>query len=326
MIIDKNPLISVVICAFSSKRFDMTIDCIHSIFNNTYKNYEILLVVDGNHELKQKMDDKFKDNKNVIVSGNGKNEGPSIARNKGIYDAKGDIIAFIDDDAFAEPDWLERIAKDFSEYPEILVVGGKLLPDYESGVKKLPEEILWIVGGTYKGHPENRQTVRNVFTGNMAVKRDVFNDIMFEVPYNHGKKGFLSPIKQLEDTVFCIRVNDKKQNSVLYDPEIVAYHYVPKERLSLKYIFDRTFSEGILKAKIGKIDVKDNDKVLSYEHGYLIMVLVSIIKNFCTLKIRNAFLLSLTVSCVALGYICCSLQEKYLNIKRRIICKTTELA
>lgn len=309
-----NPFISVVICAYSSKRFDMTIDCIHSIFNNTYKNYEIILVVDGNKELKRKMDDKFKGIDNIIIIGGEKNEGPSVARNTGVICTKGDIVAFIDDDAFATPDWLERIAKDFSEYHDILVVGGKLLPVYENGSKKLPEEILWIVGGTYKGHPDKKQLIRNVFTGNMAVRKYVFKDIIFEIPYDNKNNGFFSPIKQLEDTVFCIRVNDKKSGSVLYDPDIVAYHHVPKERLSIKYIFDRTFSEGILKAKIGRINVKDNGKVLYHEYGYLGMVLTSIIKNLCTLKIRDAFLLSFTISSVGLGYIGCILQEKYSSI------------
>lgn len=91
----KNPLISVIICAFSLKRFDMTVDCIHSIFDNTYKNYEIILVIDGNHELKQRMDQEFKESKNMTIIENEKNEGPSISRNRGVEYTKGDIVAFI---------------------------------------------------------------------------------------------------------------------------------------------------------------------------------------------------------------------------------------
>lgn len=316
---DKSPLISVVICAFSLKRFDMTIDCIHSIFNNTYKNHEIVLVIDGNHELKQRMDLELKENKDVMIIENEKNEGPSISRNRGVEYAKGCIVAFIDDDAFATRNWLENIVKDFSEYPEIFAVGGKLLPSYEIGAKKLPEELLWLVGGTYKGHPENRQLIRNVFTGNMAVKRYIFKDINFEIMIDK-KENNLS--HQLEDTLFCIRLNNRKFGTVLYDPEIIAYHHIPNERLKIRSIVKRAFDEGILKAKLEDLNRKENkenkdrkEKTLSSEHSYLNTVLISIIKSLLTLKIRNCALMSLTVLSVSIGYASCLLKDRYLNVR-----------
>lgn len=298
-----NPLVSVVICAFSLKRFDMTIDCIHSIFGNTYENYEIILVIDGNHELKQRMDLEFKDSKNMVIIENEKNEGPSISRNRGVKCARGDIVAFIDDDAFATMYWLENIVKDFLEYPEILTVGGKLLPVYEAGAKTLPEELLWLVGGTYKGHPENKQFIRNVFTGNMAVKRVIFKDINFEIMIDN-KKNNLS--HQLEDTLFCVRINNIKSGTVLYDPEIIAYHHVPNDRLKIHSIVRRAFDEGILKAKLESLNRnngvnRNND--LSSEYSYLNKILISIIKSLLTLKIRNCMLMSLIVLSVSLGYV-----------------------
>ncbi len=324
----ENPLVSVIVCAFSLKRFDMTINCIHSIFNNTYKNCEIILVIDGNHELKQRMDQEFKENKDMIIIENEKNEGSSVSRNRGVEYAKGDIVAFIDDDAFATQNWLENIVKDFLEYPEIFAVGGKLLPVYEDGANRLPEELLWLVGGTYKGHPENKQLIRNVFTGNMAVKRYIFKDINFEIMIDK-KKNNLS--HQLEDTLFCVRLNSKKAGTVLYDPEIIAYHHVSNDRLKVRSIVKRAYDEGVLKAKLEDLDrrnndieiiemkkmkkMKDDDKTLSNEHSYLNIVLISIIKSFLTLKIRNFTLMSLTVLCVLSGYAGFLLKERYLNTR-----------
>ncbi len=322
--IDNNPLISVIICAFSSKRFDMTKNCIYSIFDNTYKNYEIILVIDGNHELKQRMEQELKKIENITIIENEKNVGPSVSRNRGVESATGDIIAFIDDDAFATRNWLENIVKDFSEYPEIFAVGGKLLPFYEVGANRLPEELLWLVGGTYKGHPENKQLIRNVFTGNMAVKRDIFKEINFEIMIDR-KKNNLS--HQLEDTQFCVRLNNKKSGTVLYDPEIIAYHHIPNTRLNVRSIIKRAFDEGVLKANLEDINRendlknrkrKDENKTLSIEYNYLNILLISIIKSFSKLKIRDGMLMSLTILSVSLGYAGYLLKERYLNIKPSI--------
>jgi glycosyltransferase involved in cell wall biosynthesis len=300
----KNALVSVIICAFSTKRFDMTVDCIYSIFESTYTNYEIILVIDGNEQLKYSLSDRFKDIDKVTVIGNKKDGGPSMARNHGIEIANGDILAFIDDDAYVTTEWLERIAKDFSERSDIAVVGGKLLPIYNySCNKKLPEELLWIVGCTYKGHTECRQFVRNVISANMAARRSIFGHINFKFMHT-GKNRLFVPIKQLEDTLFCIMVNKRKVDTILYDPDIIVYHNVPTERLKLSYIIKRSFSEGILKAQLEYIDHKDGgkDKVLYYEQNYLNKLLISIMRNFYTFKIRDNLLLSITIICVLLGY------------------------
>ena len=293
-----NPLISIIICAFSPKRFDMTVGCINSIFDNTYKNYEIILIIDGNERLKHKIEDRFKDIDKISVIGNEKDDGPSVARNHGIEIANGDIIAFIDDDGVAPNDWLERISKNFSDNPDIIVIGGKLLPIYNNKYR-LPEELLWIVGCTYKGHPENKQFMRNVISANMAAKKDIFKEIKFETMFKN-KNRFLAPIKQLEDTLFCVRINNIINNAVLYDPDIIVYHNVPIERLRIGYILKRTLSEGILKAKLGYIA---NKKVVSYEQNYLFILFKSIIKNSYRLRIRNSLLLSISIISVVTGYL-----------------------
>jgi glycosyltransferase involved in cell wall biosynthesis len=312
-------LISVVICTLSSKRFEMTVDCIHSIFDNTYKNYEIIVVIDGNAELKENMEHKFEDTDKIRIIGNDKDEGPSMARNHGAEVAKGDIVAFIDDDAFASSDWLKYISQNFSNYPDIIVVGGKLLPIYEDG-NKLPDEILWIVGCTYKGHAENRQFVRNVISANMAVKKNIFKEVNFESIFGKKDTVFTGPVKQLEDTLFCTRVNNIKNFAVLYDPDMIVYHNVPKDRLKFGYIIKRSFSEGILKAKLELANseyVMNNTKkneTLSQEHKYLNVILASTIKNFYTLKIRDGVLLLATVLSVSIGYVGHIFKGRYLKI------------
>ncbi len=310
----KDPLVSVVIPTFSTKRFDMTIDCINSIFNNTYKNYEIILTVDGNEKLKQKMEDKFKGVTKVRIIGEKNDNGPSIVRNRCVEIANGDIIAFIDDDAVAPTNWLSCIVKNFSDYQDVTIVGGKLLPIYNGVSGKLPEELLWIVGCTYKGHTDNKQIVRNVISANMAVKRDVFGEVSFGSVHDN-KRRFFTPIKQLEDTLFCVNVNNKRNGTILYDPDIIVGHNVSVERLGIRYIIKRSFSEGILKAQLknendrcnknktnGNCANKNDIGILSHEQNYLGILFNSIIKNLYTFKIRDCLLLCVVVTSAATGY------------------------
>lgn len=308
---NKDPLVSVIIVAFSIKRFDMTVDCIYSILNNTYKNFEIILTIDGNDQLKHKMEDRFKSIDKIRIIGDKKDEGPSIARNRCVEIANGDIVAFIDDDAFASTDWLTRIVQNFCDNKNVVIVGGKLLPIYSDDINndcksvygKLPEELLWIIGCTYKGHAETKQHVRNVISANMAAKRYIFDDVSFESICNN-KSRFFAPIKQLEDTLFCVNVYNNKSGTILYDPDTIVYHNVPAERLRLSYIIKRSFSEGILKAQLGYIGKNRNeDKVLSHEKNYLYMLLVSIVKNILIFKIKDSLLLSITIMSTMVGYI-----------------------
>ncbi len=300
--------ISIVICAYSLKRFEMIIDCIDSISHNDYKNYEIILVIDGNKDLKQKMDDKYKGIDNITIIENNKNEGPSVSRNRGVEIAKGDIIAFIDDDAFAEYGWLERIIKNFSDNPKIDACGGKLLPMYDEGAKMLPEELLWTVGCTYKGHPVERQFVRNVISANMAVRKKVFKDIKFEKMFD-GKNW------KMEDTLFGLRLSMRRKDAILYDPDMIVHHNVSRDRTKLKYIIERSYSEGKLKYDLGhmvKADFTDK-KVFSQEQNYLKILLLSIIRNSFTLRLKNALLITMVMSTVMYGYV---VKSEKTNLKK----------
>lgn len=303
---NKDTFISVVVCAFSTVRFNMTIDCIQSVINNTYKNYEIILVIDGNSELRQKMESKFKGMENIIIVENVKNEGPSVSRNLGVSYAKGDIIAFIDDDAIATPNWLEIILKNFLDYPEIYACGGKLIPVYNRYSKKLPEELLWIVGCTYKGHPEKKQFVRNVISANMAVKKEVFDEIRFEKMFD-GKNW------KMEDTLLGIRLVLRYENVILYDPANTVYHNVPSDRTKLSYVHRRALSEGILKARLGDMIGRNftDYKMFCQEHRYLSILARSIVKEFLNLRMRSFMLICIALLSTSIGFIYGSFAKRY---------------
>jgi cellulose synthase/poly-beta-1,6-N-acetylglucosamine synthase-like glycosyltransferase len=99
-----------------------------------------------------------------------------------------ELVAFIDDDAVAQLDWLELLEKNFDD-PLVIGVGGRIIPRWPSDTfLSLPEELYWIVGCSYKGLPTVKAPVRNPIGSNMIFRRAVFEKVgYFNV--NVGRLG-----------------------------------------------------------------------------------------------------------------------------------------
>lgn len=296
----KDPLVSIVFSAYKTERYPYILKAIDTISNQTYRNFETIIVVDGNEELYSILSDLKREDIRLKIMKNEKRGGPSAARNIGIFESKGDIIVITDDDVFVSPEWLEKIVKDF-ENNDILMVGGKILPDYEKGAYVLPEEVLWTVGCTYKGHPTERQIVRNVISANMAFRRELFNFISFERLSNDSNW-------RMSDTLIGIKANEVRPGSVIYDPGPVVYHNVPKERTSTFYSIKRSYTEGYLKSLLKNKSA--NQDIYNNESKYLSIMVESIIKYISTLRFRYAFTNSVILMSVGIGFVAGTLKQK----------------
>src|SRR5579859_5589620 len=100
--------ISVIICAYTEERWDNLIAAIESVKQQTFQPSEIILVIDHNPRLLQKVQERVPD---VVVVENTEVRGLRGARNSGITVAQSQIIVFLDDDAVATPDWLMFLCK-----------------------------------------------------------------------------------------------------------------------------------------------------------------------------------------------------------------------
>lgn len=109
--IDQYPLVSVIIPTY--KRSDMLIDAIKSVINQTYQNIEIIVIDDNNpdslyrSETRNKLTPFIKKNQ-IIYLQNECNIGGALTRNRGIQEAKGKYIAFLDDDDCYLPTKIEK--------------------------------------------------------------------------------------------------------------------------------------------------------------------------------------------------------------------------
>jgi GT2 family glycosyltransferase len=122
--IEHPPRISVVICAYNAER---TMDaCLASLRTLRYPNYDVIIVNDGSTDRTLEIAQRYPEVR--ILSQ--ENMGLSAARNVGIENATGEIVAFTDSDCVVDPDWLTYLAYKFV-HSGFVAVGGPNLPPPE---------------------------------------------------------------------------------------------------------------------------------------------------------------------------------------------------
>lgn len=117
----QKPLISVVVSAYNIEKYISK--CIESLLNQTFNNYEIIIVNDGSTDATGDIVNKYSKNSKCKVF-NKSNEGVSVARNYGIDQAIGKYIVQVDGDDFVEKNWIYNSAKYLEkDNPDVLFFG-----------------------------------------------------------------------------------------------------------------------------------------------------------------------------------------------------------
>ncbi|OON82443.1 glycosyltransferase [Streptomyces tsukubensis] len=188
----------------------------------------------------------------VQVLTNAGPRGLSAGRNTGIAAAGGDVIAFLDDDAVAETDWLRHFADAYKD-PRVMAVGGRTEPIWASGRRPawFPAEFDWVVGCSYRGLPAGRVRVRNVLGGNASFRKEAFN-AAGGFATGIGRDGDKRPLG-CEETELCIRLSRADPGAILLlDDRAVIHHRVPTVREHYRYFRSRTYAEGLSKALVAR--------------------------------------------------------------------------
>ena len=259
--------ISVVICAHTEKRWDETCAAVASVRAQSLPSKEIIVVVDHNPALFTALSAALPD---VTVVENAEERGLSGGKNTGVAVSGGDIVAFLDDDAVADPDWLWYFADSYAD-PAVIGVGGLTLPHWRAPRPGwFPEEFAWVVGCTYRGMPETRAPVRNLLGGNASFRREAF-EIAGGFRNGIGRSAGKRPLG-CEETEFCIRVSQHRPEAVfLFDDRSRIWHLVPAERGRFSYFRSRCYAEGLSKALVtASVGTGDG---LSAERRYVTRVL-----------------------------------------------------
>lgn len=271
--------VSVIICVHTEERWNMTAAAIQSVLNQVLPPGELIIVVDHNPRLRCLLEEKFP---GLIIIENDGMHGLADSRNCGIAKSKYNLVAFLDDDAIAEEDWLKHLLEGYA-IEHVIGVGGRIDPLWIT--KRpfwFPEEFDWVVGCTYKGMPNKKGEVRNLIGANMSFHKESIVEI----------NGFFNGIGHIgstplggSDPEFCIRLRQKLPGKVLlYNPSAIVHHQVTQSRSNWSYFCKRCYYEGRSKAILTK-RLGSNDS-LSSERSYIKRTLPAAIFN----NIKAAFL------------------------------------
>jgi hypothetical protein len=231
-----------------------------------------------------------------VVRNEGGVRGASATRNAAAENAETPIIAFIDDDEIASTTWLQELVAPFAD-KSVVGTGGRYVPSWQTRRPRwFPDEFGWVVGAHYKGMPTTTTQVRNVWSGNMAVRNDAFHRVQgFRAEF--GKVGSNS---RPEDTDFCIRAATAAGGRWLYVPSAVVRHEVPATRATLRFFAHRCVAEGRSKVEMARL--LENEATLDHERAYMKRIVPrGILRNVATGRIDRASAMAVGVLCAGWG-------------------------
>ncbi|HEU4349888.1 MAG TPA: glycosyltransferase family 2 protein [Actinoplanes sp.] len=256
----RRPAVSIVIPTHAEQRWASLVRAVACARSQLYTPAEIVVVVDHNPALYRRA---RRDLAGVTVLENLYAQGVSGNRNTGAFHTHTALIAFMDDDVIAEPDWLGRLVAPFAE-PAVVGTGGGIRPSWQGPAPRwMPEEFLWAVGGSYAGMPTVTAPIRNVWSASMVVRRETFMAV------GGFRTGFgkLGGQNRPEDTELCIRMSALRGGRWMYVPEAVIRHEVPPVRATFSFFLRRCYAEG--RGKVQMAGLTERDGSLTAERDYL---------------------------------------------------------
>lgn len=236
--------ISVIICTYNRDQYIYR--TLEKVASNDFspENYEIILVNNNSTDRTASECKRFCQAfpqirfRYILET----NQGLSFARNRGILEARGNVLVFLDDDAFIGKDYFRQLTAYLEAYPSASAFGGKITPLYESGIPP-----VWMSKWSYswvsaldKGQAVCRFTGRSYPIGaNMGFLRTAIPEGGFNTALGRNKGNLMGG--EEKDIFNRMKATNAE---IYYFPRLEVQHVIPEKRTTPGYIRELAFGIG----------------------------------------------------------------------------------
>ncbi|AFZ59061.1 glycosyltransferase family 2 protein [Anabaena cylindrica FACHB-243] len=226
-------------------------NCLDSLTRINYprENFEVIIVDDGSNHPLHILVSSYEHEFDISLIRQ-TNSGPAKARNAGANLAKGQYLAFTDDDCTLDPNWFSALENAFSKQPNTLL-GGKTINGLPNNPYSTASQLL--IDYIYDYYNINFSQAQFFASNNFAVSRELFNQV--------GQFDINFPLAAAEDREFCDRWLFHGY-SLYYVPQAIIYH---SHDLNLTKFWRQHFNYGCGAFYFHQIRSRRNQTSLKFE-------------------------------------------------------------
>lgn len=241
------PILSIVICTYNREEFIGKTLLHLSQQSLSFDKFEVIIVNNNSTDRTEVICQEFIKShpKMSIHYYLEAQQGHSYARNRGIKEASGEFITYIDDDAFVHPDFGSNIIRFFGEHTDVNAIGGKIIPVYQHGKPRwMSHYLLPLVSALDMGKQPKVFGGRKFPVGaNVSFRKSVFDRYgLFNVKLGRIGSGLMGGDEK--EMIYRMKKNNEL---IFYVPDVVVEHVIPPKRLEMDYI--RGLAEGVGKSE-----------------------------------------------------------------------------
>ena len=237
---NNTPLISVIVPAYNVEKYIKT--CLDSLINQTYSNFEIIVINDGSTDQTEKILNEYESNPKIRIFSQ-KNGGLSAARNQGLNLANGELVCFIDSDDSVKSDYLEKLAAPFFEDSNIDITVCGYQEKFENSEINHVLKSQKITGAQATKDLLIKQQDFNILAWNKLYRKKLFSNNHIEYPagqihednlttyklFSHAQKVFY-----ISDVLYIYQRTHSEITKNLYSKEKTLKRLQVKEQMAIE--------------------------------------------------------------------------------------------
>lgn len=251
--------VSVIVAARQiSDRF--VFETLESLSKQTYRQFEVILVLGQSDEIATLFKSIYPWLRVLLSKGR-----PADKRNKGVHNARGEIIAFLDDDCFVPKDWIKQAVRFYTKRYSIALCGPGVLPQNATPKENFFDQILTSRVGsgkfTYRFEKSTPRYVDDFPSMNFIIRKDAFL----------GAGGFNTTYWPGEDSKLCEQLVLRDRQSIYYHPSLFVYHH---RRPNTKEFLLQHARYGLHRGAFFAHGDKNSRKIIYFMPSFLILYII----------------------------------------------------